>query len=227
MQRPLFFLTLIFTLGLLAFYFNSYPAPSEALLPNAVISPQEDQELYEELSQTSSIPAIPDHQKEIQKCFQNHALLSSVTKSSTFQIDQLKKVPGARWSSLDQVNVHYQKRGQKFRISIIKESPLKKQIRLFKEDRDGLPTRLPLPPEWNDMKSAEILRNIKKESTVTHLQKKMLWEIDKNTRLSFDEENGKVQDLMVFFKDQENKNHALGCHNEESSASPTLSCQCL
>lgn len=226
-KKPLALLTLIFTLVALAYYFESYPAPSEALLPIAVISTHEDQELFEELPQTSSLIAITESQNEIKKCFKNNAILSSFVKTSPFHIEKLKNIPGAHWTSFDQVNLHYQKEGQKFRVSFIKETPSKKQVRLFKEDKDHLPTRLPLPLEWNDLKSAEIIRAIKKEGTVTLLQKKSQWKIDKDIRLSLDEENGKIQDLMVYFKDQENKNHALGCHSENGQENEPLSCQCL
>src|SRR5690606_11469969 len=110
--------------------------------------------------QPSSAPAVPGTLREIKKCLGPRPEFKSFLDNDPLQLHLLKKISGMKPVSFDQINVHYKDSGESLRLSFLNEKgePSGDQVRLFKVDNDGSPTRLLLPEEWKHRPPAEVLR---------------------------------------------------------------------
>lgn len=161
---------------------------------------------------------------EIRKCFQGNEKLQALLQKTDFKLQDFKDIKDIQGKSFDQINVHFDFEGKKLRLVLINEKGegAKENVRLFEVGADGLPTRKPLPPNWEDKSQLEIFREVKKQFPITNLQKYLRWQLDNNTQMSFSDENGKLQDLMLTLKSPRGY-RTLGCKVENSE----LNCKCV
>ncbi|MGZ3742550.1 MAG: hypothetical protein ACXWRE_14515 [Pseudobdellovibrionaceae bacterium] len=200
----------LFFIGLAVDYFFLHILFQQKLKEQQPQPRQEESLLREKENSQSNFQASPPHNstqelpnefhQEAEKCLGPEMAKNSTPTELIQELEKKNPVQSTRFE-LENTHIRLPDASMR-RLHLIPAENSQGQggteLRYFSLDEEGLPVRIPLPPEQSFNPKAEFLASLKKQGTVTYHETKEIQTLRDGTTLALTTLNNKIYEFQIF-----------------------------